>query len=319
MKLACSIFAAALALGTPSAGGARLPGAATVKACAAAGPYWPTMTLALSGTSAWVACKEQGRVIRIDTRTRRSVASVGLAAPVIAVAAGYASIWALDTGSTLSRIQPATARITKRIRLGAAAPYNIWLAAGSVWVADDQGAKVIRVSAATGRIVARIPVGDGPSDMVFSATSAWVINHRDRGLFRIDLRTNAASRVATIPGDAPERMVRLAGSLWLTGRGTDLLEVDPETGVVKATIEIGAGGIDIAASADALWVPVRSTVVDPTGFPTMEALRRVTASTRAVTTVARASGRIDVHGLEARAGFLWLADNRAGVLYRLRT
>ena len=32
---------------------------------------------------------------------------------------------------------------------------------------------------------------------------------------------------SVIPGDAPERMVMLAGSLWITGRGTDLLQVDP--------------------------------------------------------------------------------------------
>jgi hypothetical protein len=47
----------------------QLPGARTIKVCAAAGPYWPTMTLALQGTSAWVACKEQSRVNRVDTRT----------------------------------------------------------------------------------------------------------------------------------------------------------------------------------------------------------------------------------------------------------
>ena len=106
-----------------------------------------------------------------------------------------------------------------------------------------------------------------------------MIDHRDRSLFRIDLRTNRPTRVATIPGDAPERMVQLAGSLWITGRGTDLLRVDPATGAVQATIDIGASGIDVAATPGALWVPARSAEVDPTGFPTMEALRRISAST----------------------------------------
>ena len=161
-------------------------------------------------------------------------------------------------------------------------------------------------------------MGDGPADMAFSGTSAWVIDHRDRSLFRIDLRTNAASRVATIPGDAPERMVPLAGSLWITGRGTDLLRVDPATGAVRATIDIGASGIDVAATPGVLWVPARSAAVDRTGFPTMEALRRVSASTGKVTTVATASGRLDVNGIDARDGFVWLSDNREGVLYRVR-
>jgi hypothetical protein len=50
----------------------------------------------------------------------------------------------------------------------------------------------------------------------------------------------------------------------------------------------------------------------------MEAVRRVVASSLVVTTVATASGRVDVHGLAAQDGFLWLADNREGRLYRLR-
>ena len=312
---------AALVFGVPggqSAADARLPGTTAVKVCAAAGPFWPTMTLAVQGTTAWVACKEQARVTKVDLVKRRTTASIPIGAPVIAVAYGFSSVWALDSGSTLTRIAPLTGRVTRRIRLGAAAAYNLWIGGGSVWVADDQGARVIRVSPGTNRVVARPSVGDGPSDMAFSGTTAWVIDHRDRSLFRIDLRTNAASRVATIPGDAPERMVQLAGSLWITGRGTDLLRVDPATGAVRDTIDIGASGIDVAATPGFLWVPARSAAVDRTGFPTMEALRRVSASNGTVTTVATASGRLDVNGIDARDGFVWLSDNREGVLYRVR-
>jgi hypothetical protein len=113
-------------------------------------------------------------------------------------------------------------------------------------------------------------------------------------------------------------MVRAAGFLWITGRGTDLLRVDPQTGAVLATVEIGASGIDVVAGSRALWVPVRSAAVDPTGFPIMEALRRVDTATGAVTTILTAEGRVDVHGLQARNGTVWIADNRAGLLYRVR-
>jgi streptogramin lyase len=295
-----------------------LPGATAFKVCAAAGPYWPTMTLALDGAAPWVACKQQARVIRLNTRKRKITASIRLGAPVIAVAAGCGSIWAVDTGSTLYRIKPSTARVTRRVRLGAVAAYNVWIGGGSIWVADDQGAEVIRISAATGTIEKRLPVGDGPAAMTFAGDSAWVINHRDRRLMRIDLASNSVTNLGAVPGDAPERMTWLADSLWITGRGTDLLQLDPQTGKVKATIEIGAGGIDVVAAADALWVPVRSAAVDPTGLPTMETLRRVSASTRQVSTGATASGRVDVRGLQARDGFVWIADNRSGRLYRVR-
>jgi DNA-binding beta-propeller fold protein YncE len=305
-------------VGAPAASGGQVPGAKTLKACRGAGPFWPTMTLALRTSSAWVACKEQLRVIRLNTKTGRISATVRTRAPVIAVATGYGSVWALDSNSTLYRIKPSTARVNKRAALPAAAAYNLWIGGGAVWVAADQGAEVLRISPATGRVEARIPVGDGPASIAFAGTNAWVINHRDRRLQRIDLATNAVSELLPVPGGAPERIAWLAESLWVTGRGTDLLQLDPQTGKVKATIEIGAGGIDVVAGAGSLWVPVRSEAVDPTGFPTMESLQRVSPATGAVTTVTTATGRVDVHGLRAYGGFLWIADNRSGLLYRLK-
>jgi len=277
------------------------------------------MTLALSGPNAWVACKEQRRVVRIALARGRATASVRLGSGVTAVAVGFGSVWALGTNATLYRVNPRTARVTKRIQLSASAPYNIWLGGGSVWVADDQAAQVLRISPKSNKTVARIGVGNGPADMVFAGGRAWVMDHRDRTLFRIDLATNRATRLATIGHEddaAPERFALLAGSLWVTGRGVPLVEVDPDTGATKRSIDIGGTGIDIVAAGGALWVPVRTLAVDRTGFPTMTALRRVTPA-GALTTAATATGRVDVHGLAAAGGRLWIADNTDGFLYRI--
>jgi hypothetical protein len=112
-------------------------------------------------------------------------------------------------------------------------------------------------------------------------------------------------------------MVWLRGALWITGRGTDLLKINPRDGSLEATVDIGVSGIDVAAEGGSLWVPTRSRAVDVRGFPTMNALLRVSASSRRVATVARPSGRVDVHGLAVRAGVVWIADNTGGRLYRL--
>jgi hypothetical protein len=309
MKFAAFLLASAAVAGT-------LPGAHAVKVCAAAGPYWPTMTLAVDGKVAWVACKEQSRVVRLDTESSRTTKSVRLRGPAIAVRSGFRSTWALDSGGTLYRLNK-TGKISRRIALRTGAAYNIWVGAGSVWVADDQGARVVRVSPKTNKVVARIPAGDGPASMAFDGASAWVLNHRDTTIDRIDLAKNTSRELAHIPVDAPERMVWSHGSLWITGRGTDLIEVDPLDGSVRRTIDIGASGIDLVASGDSIWVTTRSVEVDPTGFPTMDALKRVSISSGAVATVVKASGRVDVHGLAAAAGAIWIADNTAGRLYRV--
>jgi streptogramin lyase len=294
----------------------RLPEARAVRACGAAGSFWPTMTLALSGPNAWVACKEQRRLVRIGLARGRTTASVRLESGVIAVAVGFGSVWALDTSSTLYRVNPRTARVTRRVRLRASAPYNIWIGGGSVWIADDQGAQVLRISPARIKIIARIAVGDGPADMAFAGKHAWVMNHRDRSLFRIDMGTNRPTRLATVGEDAAERLALVDGRLWVTGRGTPLLEVDPDTGATRRSIDIGGTGIDIVAAGGALWVPVRTPAVDRAGFPTMTALRRVTPA-GVVTTAATATGRVDVHGFAAAGGAVWIADNSDGFLYRI--
>jgi streptogramin lyase len=319
MRRAAAIaFAVTLLPGLAAAAGGGLPGARSTKVCAAAGPYWPTMTLAVQGGSAWVACKEQFRVVRVSTATGKATKSVRLGAQAIAVRYGFGSVWALDAGGTLYRLDPRTGTVAKRIPVNAAAAYNIWTGGGSVWVAADQGSEVVRVSPQRNRVVAHIPAGDGPASMAFAGGTAWVVNHRDTTITRIDLATNKSTRLVRLGGDgAPERMIWLRGSLWITGRGTDLLQVNPADGSVRRTIEIGGSGIDLVADGDHVWVPTRSAEVDPSGFPTMDALKRVSVSSGAVSTVVRSSGRLDVHGLAVAGGAVWIADNRAGMLYRV--
>ena len=293
-----------------------LPGARSQKACAGAGPYWPTATLAVTGGTAWVACKEESRVVRV-TLSSGSLRSTPVGGLPIAVIAGLGAVWSLDSGGVVSRLDPKSGRVTRKIETGAAGPYNLWIGDGSLWSVDDRAGTVLRIDPARRKVVARVPVGDGPADMVFRGKRAWVINHRDLGLVAIDTATNRPRKLAKVPGDAPERLAWAAGSLWVTGRGTDLLRLDPETGAVKATIEIGAGGIDVVANGSSLWVPARAAAADRGGFPTMAALRRVDAATGKVTTPVRARSRMDVHGLLPYRGGVLFADNTAGLLYTL--
>ena len=77
-RIAAIAVLLALAASSAAASPSGLPGARAIKVCAAAGPFWPTMTLALQGTSAWIACKEQSRVIRVSTKTGKRTKSVRL-------------------------------------------------------------------------------------------------------------------------------------------------------------------------------------------------------------------------------------------------
>ncbi len=294
----------------------KLPGAEAYETCAAGGDYWPTMVVAATGSTIWVACKEESRLVPHDAATGAMGEEVALDAQPVAVVAGFDSLWALDTDGTLYRIDPDSGEIASRIDVAASAPYNLWTGAGSVWTIDDATGEVIRVSPETEKVVARVAVGDGPADMVFSGTSAWVANHRDLKLVHIDTRTNKARTLTTLRGTgAPERLALLGGSLWVTGRGTDLLKLNPSTGRVLQTVNLDVSGIDVVAADGALWVPTRSAEIDASGFPTASDLKRVTAD-GAVESVTPTEP-FDVHGLVADETSLWIADTTEGVLYRL--
>jgi streptogramin lyase len=303
---------AALVIAVPAA----LPGTESRRACAGAGPFWPTETLAVRGGTAWVACKEEQRLVRVKLASG-ALQPLRLDGSPIAVLAALGAVWTLDTSGVVTRVDPRRARVTARIETGMAGPYNLWAGAGSLWSADDRAGQIVRIDPARRRVSARITVGDGPADMVFRDGRAWVINHRDLGLVAIDTATNRARKLVTlgVPHGAPERIAWAAESLWVTGRGTDLLRLDPNTGTVQATIEIGASGIDVAVAAGSIWVPTRNAAVDARGFPTMSALRRVDPATGRVTTPVQPRSRVDVHGLVPYGSGVLFADNTGGRLY----
>jgi sugar lactone lactonase YvrE len=103
----------------------------------------------------------------------------------------------------------------------------------------------------------------------------------------------------------------------VTGRGTDLLRVDPATGAVQATIEIGAGAIDVAAAAHSIWVAVPTDEADRQGNPFLDHLLRVDPATTAVVETLRPTAPIVVNGLASAGNALWIADTDGGRLYRL--
>ena len=193
----------------------------------------------------------------------------------------------------------------------------IWTAAGSVWAHDDDGRRLVRYDPQARRVAALLPTGDGASALVEEAGRIWIVNHRDGTLERIDPATNSITRLSRLPGDAPERMVFAAGSLWVTGRGTDLLRVDPETGAVQATIEIGAGAIDLRAAGGSIWVVAPNLEDDLRGNPFLERVLRVDPATNQIVGTIRPTRRIVVTGTAASGQTFWIADHVRGRLYRV--
>ena len=232
-----------------------------------------------------------------------------------AIAAGAGAVWATQHGPSALRIDAASGTLRTSIPVGDSA--YVFFAGGSVWVADDLKKTLVRFDPGTGRSDS-LSVGDGTSALVTDGSHAWITNHRDATLERIDLATNTVKRLSKLPGDAPERMVSLAGSLWVTGRGTDLLRVDPDTGAVLATIEVGAGAIDLQQAGGLVWVFAPSAADDRRGTPFAERVLEVDPGSNRIVRTIRTKGQVVVTGLASDGTSVWLADSTNGHLYRIR-
>jgi virginiamycin B lyase len=240
--------------------------------------------------------------------------------PVWSIAAGEGAVWAAALGgSVVYRIAPGTNRVAAEIGLDTTVPY-LWADGGALWVADDPGRALLRVDPGTNRPGVRVPVGDGPAGFVFDGAYVWVLNHRENSLDRIDPATNAVVRMASGLGpantSAAERIAAFAGSLWVTGRGLDLLRIAPATGALLGQTEIGPAGIDVRSDGTNLWVASYEQAAESRGDPVAGAVLRVAADGSVISTIAPTK-RLFANGLAAAGGQLWLLDSVAGLLLRL--
>ena len=98
-----------------------------------------------------------------------------------------------------------------------------------------------------------------PSGLAFDGRYLWLVSHRENSLDRIDPGTNTVTRVAGAlsPPDstAAERIAVLGNSLWITGRGLDLLRRSP-AGAPLGTVEVGPAALDVVSDGSNLWTAV---------------------------------------------------------------
>ena len=294
-----------------------LPTAQAFRLCGGTASPYPQYALSRDAGSGalWASCRRQARLHRISPTSGETRAILRLTSTPYSITAGFGAVWSAERGPIVNRVDMRTGREASAVTGGGFS--YIWTAAGSVWAADDEASALLRYDPTGRRVVATIPTGNGTSALTEDAGRIWIVNHRDGTLQRIDPATNVATALGRLPGDAPERMAYAEGSLWVTGRGTDLLRVDPATGAVQATVDVGAGAIDVIAAAHSIWVAVPTDEADRQGNPFLDRLLRVDPTTMAVTETLRPTAPIVVNGLASTGNSLWIADTAGGRLYRV--
>jgi DNA-binding beta-propeller fold protein YncE len=243
------------------------------------------------GKYVWVSEYGQPYLLKIDPKTDKVVARIGIGSGSCGLGYGAGSLWVEDTSSStvsrvsvatgkriaikvgiqpydatfaygaawttaysggeLERIDPAKNRVVARWKT--TSPVGVVGAFGSMWAAGADG--VIRVDAATNKLVATIPLDGGGGWTAASSDAVWVTS--PKGLVRLDPQANAVVTEIPLPGAPylgdPDVV---DGQVWVPEiRKSAIAVVDPATNTVVRTVKAGAGPFVVTQIRGEAWVP----------------------------------------------------------------
>jgi virginiamycin B lyase len=140
----------------------------------------------------------------------------------------------------------------------------------AVWVANGPKGTVHRLDVKTNSVVAAVAVGKRPcSGLAAGFGSIWVPICGDKGLVRIDLKTNQVTATLPIPPSQSEGGIAASpDAIWLVTDAKGILSrIDPVTNTVSAEITVPPNSAGVVYGEGAVWIttPEKNllTRVDP--------------------------------------------------------
>jgi len=233
-------------------------------------PLDGTMAIARGEDALWVGLTKNNefRLLRVDPRTNRIAARLRM--PDVPgdgriPFAVNSNLWVLGAEAAV-RIDQATGRPTAQVRTARDGYITRSFAAfgGDLWVQTSDG-RLLRLDGATGKREATLRVPDGTDIADLGMNALYLVDRAS--LSRVDSRLHELWRT---PIPSVGAAVAVDGRLWVetTGRrGDRILTVDPRSGSVGQSIDVGEFG--------ARWIdPVGSEVWMTTAGGHLIILRR---------------------------------------------
>ncbi len=232
--------------------------------------------LTVGGGAVWVALGPRRELVRINPEQEEAARPVsalgddtGCGAPRASVAFGAGAVWFVCENGATGRIDPST---MKARNIGVEAELlispdatsrqfnDVAFGLGSLWIVDRAANSVAEVDPATNRKLDEVDVGAAPSAIAVGAGALWVTNFDDDTVTRIVLAESGAPTRSDFPvGDGPVDVAVGEGGVWVASSlDRTVTRLDPATGEIVATIELGNEPQRLAAGGGAVWVSVRA-------------------------------------------------------------
>ena len=280
--------------GTPTPTATRTATASPARLAAARFPVGDKPDgVALGAGAAWVAVSGQGRLVRVDQATGKTVA-VDVGSNPDSVAFDGDSVWVSVTGTdevveVSAQAQPQVRRhigvgsrpegldVSSRavwvansgdgsvsqivkssgtvntVRNVAAQPVDVAIGAGAVWVAGSGDGRVVRIDGGKRTVAAAVPVGPNPRALAIVGNDVWAISAGDGSARSIDGQTNTTDHNVQV-GGRPADVATDGRRLWITdSRGDRVVELDAATGKVVDRMTVSGQPLGVAVDARAVW------------------------------------------------------------------
>lgn len=205
----------------------------------------------------------------------------------------------------------------------AAAPSNIAVGEGAVWVLDSEAETVARLDPAT-QAVKRFSAGPRPTDLAAGGGAVWVGNGAGSEGFPVRVTTSISrvdpeslkvtgtvelsrkpSAYGPVPSEGFPRMAVGAGSLWAVGVDNRIYRIDPASSRIVAKIPVETHVSTLAAGAEGVWflswTDNNVTRIDP-------------ATNRVAEGIPIKSGD---SGVAVGGGAVWVTSGDEGLLWRI--
>jgi streptogramin lyase len=201
----------------------------------------------------WVANDTSGTLARIDPATNRVTRRVRLRPGLFSVAHGFGALWAVNYKTgALSRVEPRSGR-ARSVRVGGV-PFDVVAAFGRVWVTAWEAGKLVEVDPRSLRVVRRIAIGPRPTGLHVADDALWVgFGRSATAIARLDPKSRKVERVP-VGVRAPSWFVSGVPGLWIQAGDNVLVHV--ERGKVADRLTFGRTLAQGALAPDGtMWVP----------------------------------------------------------------
>lgn len=202
----------------------------------------------------WVANDGAGTLTRVDPASNRVTKRIRLRPGVFSVARGFGALWVVNyKTSRLARVDPGSGRV-RSVRVGAV-PFDVLAAYGRIWVTAWEAGRLVSVDPST-LGVRSTPIGARPTGIRAAAGALWVgFGRSATAIARVDPRTRRIERVQ-VGVRAPSWFVAGTRDLWVQAADHVLVRVDPATRKVKTTLSFGSTLARGSSAPDGtMWIP----------------------------------------------------------------